>query len=49
VPVFRVYWKYDSVSPAIEQAIGIDNQAAAYAMTEWLIKKGHRKNCLFRA
>ena len=46
IPVIEIM---DSVSPAIEQAIGIDNQAAAYAMTECMIKKGHRKIVYFAA
>ncbi|MEL0614060.1 gluconate operon transcriptional repressor GntR [Marinomonas arenicola] len=46
VPVIEIM---DSVSPPIEQAIGIDNEAAAYAMTNFMIEKGHRKVVYFAA
>lgn len=46
IPVIEIM---DSTSPPIEQAIGIDNQAAAYAMTECMIKKGHTKIVYFAA
>ncbi len=46
VPVIEVM---DSVSPAIEQAIGFDNEAAALAMTELMIARGHRKTVYFAA
>ena len=46
IPVIEIM---DSTSPPIEQAIGIDNQAAAYAMTECMIKKGHSKIVYFAA
>lgn len=46
IPVIEIM---DSISPPIEQAIGIDNQAAAYAMTECMIKKGHSKIVYFAA
>lgn len=46
IPVIEIM---DSTSPSIEQAIGIDNQAAAYAMTECMIKKGHTKIVYFAA
>lgn len=46
IPVIEIM---DSVSPPIEQAIGIDNEAAAYAMTEFMIKKGRRKIVYFAA
>ena len=40
IPVVEIM---DSVSPPIEQAVGIDNQAAAYAMTEFMINRGRKK------
>ncbi|MEO9653908.1 gluconate operon transcriptional repressor GntR [Marinomonas sp.] len=46
IPVIEIM---DSVSPPIEQAIGIDNQAAAYAMTSRMIQKGHDKIVYFAA
>ncbi|GAB3488068.1 gluconate operon transcriptional repressor GntR [Marinomonas epiphytica] len=46
IPVIEIM---DSVSPPIEQAIGIDNQAAAYAMTEKMIHKGHDRIAYFAA
>ncbi|MBR9885401.1 MAG: gluconate operon transcriptional repressor GntR [Oceanospirillales bacterium] len=46
VPVIEVM---DSVSPAIEQAIGFDNTAASFAMTELMIKRGHRNTVYFAA
>ncbi|MGR0279331.1 gluconate operon transcriptional repressor GntR [Marinomonas dokdonensis] len=46
IPVIEIM---DSASPAIEQAIGIDNQAAAYAMTKRMIQKGHDKIVYFAA
>lgn len=46
IPVIEIM---DSVSPAIEQAIGINNEAAAYAMTEFMINKGRRKIVYFAA
>jgi len=46
IPVIEIM---DSVSPPIEQAIGIDNQAAAYAMTELMIQKGRKKIAYFAA
>lgn len=46
IPVIEIM---DSVSPPIEQAIGIDNQAAAYAMTECMIKRGRQKIVYFAA
>ncbi|MDX1304362.1 gluconate operon transcriptional repressor GntR [Photobacterium sp.] len=45
IPVIEIM---DSVSPAIEQAVGIDNQAAARAMTTTMIAKG-RKNIVYFA
>ncbi|MBJ7555798.1 gluconate operon transcriptional repressor GntR [Marinomonas spartinae] len=46
IPVIEIM---DSVSPPIEQAIGIDNEAAAYAMTQLMIKKGRQKIVYFAA
>ncbi|MBY4678027.1 gluconate operon transcriptional repressor GntR [Marinobacterium arenosum] len=46
VPVIEVM---DSVSPAIEQAIGFNNTAAAHAMTELMIARGHRNTVYFAA
>ncbi|NVD34219.1 gluconate operon transcriptional repressor GntR [Marinobacter lutaoensis] len=46
VPVVEVM---DSVSPAIEQAIGFDNEAASFAMTERMIERGHRRIVYFAA
>ncbi|WP_188747893.1 gluconate operon transcriptional repressor GntR [Marinobacterium zhoushanense] len=46
VPVIEVM---DSISPAIEQAIGFDNEAAAFAMTELMIERGHRNTVYFAA
>ncbi len=40
IPVIEIM---DSVSPPISQAVGIDNQAAAFSMTEFMIEKGRRK------
>lgn len=39
----------DSVSPAIGQAVGIDNEAAAFEMTKLMINRGHRKIVYFAA
>lgn len=46
IPVIEIM---DSVSPPIEQAIGIDNEAAAYAMTKLIIEKGRQKIVYFAA
>jgi len=46
IPVIELM---DSVSPAIEQAIGFDNEAAAFAMTELMIERGRRKIVYFAA
>ncbi len=46
VPVIEIM---DSVSPPIEQAIGINNEAAAYAMTKFMINKGRHKIAYFAA
>ncbi|SEQ90006.1 transcriptional regulator, LacI family [Amphritea atlantica] len=46
VPVIELM---DSVSPAIEQAIGFDNSAAALAMTELMISRGHHHIVYFAA
>lgn len=46
IPVIEIM---DSVSPPIEQAIGIDNQAAAYAMTDFMIQRGRQKIVYFAA
>lgn len=46
IPVIEVM---DSASSAIEQAIGFDNEAAAFAMTELMIARGHRKTVYFAA
>ena len=46
IPVIEVM---DSVSPAIEQAIGFDNEAAAFAMTELMIERGRTKIIYFAA
>lgn len=46
IPVIEIM---DSVSPPIEQAIGIDNQAAAYAMTQFMIQRGRQKIVYFAA
>jgi LacI family gluconate utilization system Gnt-I transcriptional repressor len=39
----------DSVTPAMEQAIGFDNEAAAFAMTDLMIKRGRRHIVYFAA
>lgn len=46
VPVVEVM---DSVSPPIEQAVGFDNEAASFAMTERMIACGHTKIVYFAA
>jgi LacI family gluconate utilization system Gnt-I transcriptional repressor len=46
VPVVELM---DSISPAIEQAVGIDNEKAAFEMTELMISRGHRKIVYFAA
>ncbi|TYL49359.1 gluconate operon transcriptional repressor GntR [Marinomonas sp. IMCC 4694] len=46
IPVIEIM---DSVSPPIEQAIGINNQAAAYAMTDVMIQRGRQKIVYFAA
>ena len=46
IPVIEIM---DSVSPPIEQAIGIDNEAAAYAMTKCMIERGRKKIVYFAA
>ena len=46
VPVVEIM---DSVSPAIAQAVGFDNQAAAEAMTEQMIARGRRHIVYFAA
>jgi LacI family gluconate utilization system Gnt-I transcriptional repressor len=33
----------DSRSPVVEQAVGFDNAAASYAMTELMLQKGYRR------
>ncbi len=40
VPVVEIM---DSRSPAIQQAIGFDNEAASAAMTELMIQRGHKR------
>lgn len=39
----------DSRSPVIEQAVGFDNAAASYAMTELMLQKGYRRIVYFGA
>lgn len=46
IPVVEIM---DSRSPFIEQAVGFDNEAACYAMTNLMIQKGYRKIVYFGA
>lgn len=46
IPVIEIM---DSVSPPIEQAIGIDNKAASYAMTQFMIEQGRKHIVYFAA
>ena len=40
IPVIELM---DSRSPVVEQAVGFDNAAASYAMTELMLQKGYRR------
>ena len=46
IPVVEIM---DSCSPVIEQAVGFDNAAACYAMTELMLQKGYRRIVYFGA
>jgi LacI family gluconate utilization system Gnt-I transcriptional repressor len=39
----------DSVTPALEQSIGFDNEAATFAMTDLMIKRGRKQIVYFAA
>lgn len=46
IPVVEIM---DSCSPAIEQAVGFDNSAACYAMTQQMIARGYQQIVYFGA